>query len=63
MLHLHAELDQRKDTRLELARKRRNHEVANVVKRRKLDESGTWSWWQVRTRPYASMREQLLNKC
>ncbi|EKM57107.1 uncharacterized protein PHACADRAFT_183635 [Phanerochaete carnosa HHB-10118-sp] len=48
MLHLHAELDQRKDTRLELARKRRTHEAANVTKRRKLEETGVWSWWQFR---------------
>ena len=55
MLHLQTELSNRRDKRLELARLRRDYEVANVTKRRKLDEDGVWSWWKVRTRPYASV--------
>lgn len=30
--------------------RRRDFEVINVTKRRKLDEDGVWSWWKVRTR-------------
>ncbi|KAI0089385.1 hypothetical protein BDY19DRAFT_992997 [Irpex rosettiformis] len=48
MLHLHAELSKRRDKRLELASRRRDYEVANITKRRKLDEEGVWSWWQLR---------------
>lgn len=48
MLHLHAELSKRRDKRLELASRRRDYEVANATKRRKLDEDGVWSWWKVR---------------
>ncbi|KAI8989172.1 hypothetical protein BD414DRAFT_486298 [Trametes punicea] len=46
LLHLHAELSKRRDKRLELASRRRDYEVANVTKRRKLDEEGVWSWWK-----------------
>ncbi|EED80278.1 predicted protein [Postia placenta Mad-698-R] len=46
MLHLHSELLKRRDKRLELAARRRDYEVANVTKRRKLDEDCTWSWWK-----------------
>lgn len=48
MSHLHAELSKRRDKRLELASRRREYEVANITKRRKLDEDGVWSWWKVR---------------
>ncbi|KAI0342513.1 hypothetical protein BDW22DRAFT_1420452 [Trametopsis cervina] len=48
MLHLHAELSKRRDKRLELASRRRDFEVANATKRRKLDEDGVWSWWKLR---------------
>ncbi|GBE89804.1 hypothetical protein SCP_1701290 [Sparassis crispa] len=46
MLHLHTELSKRRDKRLELASRRRDYEVSNVTKRRKLDEDAVWSWWQ-----------------
>ncbi|KAI0672344.1 hypothetical protein C8Q78DRAFT_971960 [Trametes maxima] len=46
LLHLHAELSKRRDKRLELASRRRDYEVANVTKRRRLDEEGVWSWWK-----------------
>ena len=52
MLQLQTELDKRRNKRLDLAARRRDFEVANVVKRRRLDEAGVWSWWQVRY-PYA----------
>ena len=55
MQHLHEELSKRRDKRLELASLRRDYEVTNVTKRRKLDEDGVWSWWKVRTRSYASV--------
>ncbi|KAI0701844.1 hypothetical protein BC835DRAFT_1411327 [Cytidiella melzeri] len=48
MLHLHTELSKRRDKRLELASRRRDYEVANATKRRKLDEDGVWSWWKLR---------------
>ena len=50
MLHLHTELSKRRDKRLELASLRRDYETANVIKRRKLDEDGVWSWWKVSAR-------------
>ncbi|CDO72105.1 hypothetical protein BN946_scf184962.g48 [Trametes cinnabarina] len=50
LLHLHAELSKRRDKCLELASRRRDYEVANVTKRRKLDEEGVWSWWKVDAR-------------
>ncbi|OCH94620.1 hypothetical protein OBBRIDRAFT_789097 [Obba rivulosa] len=46
LLHLHTELSKRRDKRLELASRRRDYEVANVTKRRRLDEGGVWSWWK-----------------
>ncbi|KAL6302269.1 hypothetical protein BKA93DRAFT_818568 [Sparassis latifolia] len=46
MLHLHTELSKRRDKRLELASRRRDYEVSNVTKRRKLDEDAVWCWWQ-----------------
>jgi hypothetical protein len=55
MQHLHEELSKRRDKRLELARLRRDYEVANVTKRRKLDENGVWSWWKVGILSYASI--------
>lgn len=48
MIHLQAELSKRRDKRLELAGRRRDYEVINVTKRRKLDDDGVWSWWKVR---------------
>ncbi|EPT01974.1 hypothetical protein FOMPIDRAFT_1029523 [Fomitopsis schrenkii] len=46
LLHLNDELSKRRDKRLELASRRRDFEVLNVTKRRKLDEDGVWSWWK-----------------
>ncbi|KAI0717882.1 hypothetical protein C8T65DRAFT_104890 [Cerioporus squamosus] len=46
LLHLHAELSNRRDKRLELAARRRDYEVENVRKRRRLDEAGAWSTWK-----------------
>ena len=57
MQHLHEELSKRRDKRLELARLRRDYEVVNVTKRRKLDEDSVWSWWKVRTRSTSIVRD------
>ncbi|TFY60934.1 hypothetical protein EVJ58_g4827 [Rhodofomes roseus] len=46
LLHLNEELLKRRDKRLELASRRRDFEALNVMKRRKLDEDGVWSWWK-----------------
>ncbi|RPD61712.1 hypothetical protein L227DRAFT_58763 [Lentinus tigrinus ALCF2SS1-6] len=46
LLHLHAELSNRRDKRVELATRRRDYEVENVRKRRRLDEAGAWSTWK-----------------
>ncbi len=47
-LHLHSELSRRRDKRIELAARRRNYEVANILKRRRTEENSVWSWWMVR---------------
>lgn len=47
MTHLHEELSKRRDKRLELAARRRDYEVVNITKRRRLDEEAVWSWWKV----------------
>ncbi|KAH9947751.1 Sds3-like-domain-containing protein [Amylocystis lapponica] len=46
LLHLHTELSTRRNKRLDLATRRRDYEIANVTKRRKLDEDTVWSTWQ-----------------
>jgi hypothetical protein len=46
--HLHSELSRRRDKRIELAARRRNYEVANILKRRRAEEDSVWSWWMVR---------------
>ncbi|KAH9927981.1 Sds3-like-domain-containing protein [Epithele typhae] len=46
LLHLHTELDSRRDKRMELASRRRDFEIANAAKRRKLDETGAWTSWR-----------------
>ncbi|KAH8102158.1 hypothetical protein BXZ70DRAFT_906139 [Cristinia sonorae] len=46
MLQLQTELDKRRSKRLDLAARRRDFEVANITKRRKLDEDSVWSWWK-----------------
>ena len=48
LLHLQKELTKRKAKRLELAFKKREYEVANAKKRRRVDEDALWSWWMVR---------------
>ncbi|KAF7790647.1 hypothetical protein EIP86_001603 [Pleurotus ostreatoroseus] len=48
MTHLHEELSKRRDKRLELAARRRDYEVVNITKRRRLDEEAVWSWWKYR---------------
>jgi len=52
LLHLHSELSRRRDKRIELAARRRSYEIANVLKRRRTEESAVWSWWMVRFFPY-----------
>lgn len=47
MLHLLGELTTRRDKRIELASKKRVYEIANIGKRRRAEESATWSWWEV----------------
>src|SRR6266702_7365810 len=46
--HLHSELSRRRDKRIELAERRRNYEVGNILKRRRAEENSVWSWWMVR---------------
>ncbi len=41
------ELTKRKAKRLELAFKKRDYEIANAKKRRRVDEDAVWSWWMV----------------
>ena len=60
LLHLHAELSKRRDKRLELASRRRDYEVANVTKRRRLDEEGVWSWWKVRHMVSSTLEHDLI---
>jgi hypothetical protein len=47
MQYLQKEMTKRRDKRLELASRKRSYEVINATKRRKADEDGAWSWWQV----------------
>jgi Sds3-like len=51
LLHLHSELSRRRDKRIELAARRRSYEIANILKRRRTEESAVWSWWMVRFFP------------
>jgi hypothetical protein len=51
LLHLHSELSRRRDKRIELAARRRSYEIANILKRRRTEESSVWSWWMVRFFP------------
>ena len=44
---MHKELTKRKAKRLELAFKKRDYEIANAKKRRRVDEDAVWSWWMV----------------
>jgi Sds3-like len=46
LIHLLAELSKRRDKRLELASRKRAYEIANVTKKRVLEENATWSWWK-----------------
>jgi hypothetical protein len=54
LLHLHSELSRRRDKRIELAARRRSYDIANILKRRRAEESAVWSWWMVRFFPYNS---------
>ncbi|KAH9984841.1 Sds3-like-domain-containing protein [Russula vinacea] len=47
LLHLHSELSRRRDKRIELAARRRSYEIANILKRRRSEESAVWSWWML----------------
>ncbi|KAI0298330.1 Sds3-like-domain-containing protein [Multifurca ochricompacta] len=47
LLYLHSELSRRRDKRMELAARRRNYEVANILKRRHAEENAVWSWWML----------------
>ena len=53
LLHLHTELSSRRDKRLELAARRRDYEVANVAKRRRLDEAASLELEPPRSLPAA----------
>jgi hypothetical protein len=55
LLHLHSELSRRRDKRIELAARRRSYEIANILKRRRVEESAVWSWWMVRFFQYKSV--------
>ena len=55
LLHLHSELSRRRDKRIELAARRRTYEIANILKRRRAEESAVWGWWMVRLFPYKSV--------
>ena len=55
LLHLHSELSRRRDKRIELAARRRSYEIANILKRRRSEESAVWSWWMVRFFPFKSV--------
>ncbi|KAJ2922893.1 hypothetical protein H1R20_g14153, partial [Candolleomyces eurysporus] len=47
MIHLLGELTSRRDKRVELASRKRMHEMASVGKRQRAEESAIWSWWAV----------------
>ncbi|KAF9030318.1 hypothetical protein BDZ89DRAFT_672757 [Hymenopellis radicata] len=46
LLHYQKELSQRRDKRIELASRKRELEIATIQKKRRVNEDGTWSWWQ-----------------
>ena len=47
LIHLDEELSKRRDKRLELASRRRTHEVNDAMKRKRAAENAVWSWWKV----------------
>ncbi|KAJ3774341.1 hypothetical protein FB446DRAFT_787035 [Lentinula raphanica] len=47
MIYIQSELLLRKNKRLELAERKCTFEVANITKRRRLDEDATWSSWKL----------------
>lgn len=48
LIHIQKELLKRRDKRLELASRKREYELANIAKKRRIHEDATWSWWKVR---------------
>ncbi|KAF8911329.1 Sds3-like-domain-containing protein [Mucidula mucida] len=46
LLHYQKELSARRDKRIELASRKRELEIATIQKKRRVNEDGTWSWWQ-----------------
>ncbi|KAF9078333.1 hypothetical protein BDP27DRAFT_1309429 [Rhodocollybia butyracea] len=47
LIHIQNELSRRKNKRLELAERKCAFEVANITKRRRIDEDATWSTWKI----------------
>ena len=45
---------------MELAARRRNYEVANILKRRRAEENAVWSWWMVRHYPCEAVSSVLM---
>jgi hypothetical protein len=45
---------------MELAARRRNYEVANILKRRRAEENGVWSWWMVCSHPHGAVNSVLM---
>lgn len=53
MTFMQTELLKRRDTRLELAEKRRAYEMNGAAKRRRMAEVAVWETWKVRRLIYA----------
>ena len=47
LIHIQKELLKRRDKRLELASCKREYELVNVAKTRRVNEESIWSWWKV----------------
>ncbi|KXN89713.1 hypothetical protein AN958_05253 [Leucoagaricus sp. SymC.cos] len=47
LIHIQKELLKRRDKRLELASRKREYELANIAKKRRVNEDITWSWWKL----------------
>ncbi|KAK0223652.1 Sds3-like-domain-containing protein [Armillaria fumosa] len=46
LIHYQKELSNRRDKRVELASRKRELEITTIMKRRRVHEDGTWSWWK-----------------
>ncbi|KAK0469333.1 Sds3-like-domain-containing protein [Desarmillaria tabescens] len=46
LIHYQKELANRRDKRVELASRKRELEITTIMKRRRVHEDGTWSWWK-----------------